>query len=620
MSVVRRTIPAHLVRALEFHADLPILEDRAGTVTLRELTDLAARAATGLRKAGVGKGTHVGFYADNSRRWILTDLAIQLAGGVSVPRGTDTPIGEMAELFRHAEVELAFVQARRHAEALEGVRQQVPSLREILCMDGEGAPGRTLDDLIAAGDGGPTFGQLADEVEPDDLATIIYTSGTTGRPKGVMLTQANFGHQAAVGPGLFNIGAIGESFLSVLPPWHVFERTVEYVALAAGARLQYTDRRRFKEDLSRFEPTFVPSVPRIWETVYAGVQKALQSGSPLRRAIFKAGYGVAAVRTRCWDRARGHVFRIRRPRGLGRAADAVVRGGALLGAALAWLPDRLAAAVVFKRMRKLTGGRLRGAISGGGHMPDHIDRFLRTIELPILVGYGLTETSPICCVRRMDRNVLGTIGVAIPEVELAIRDPETGIFLPHGGVGEICTRGPHVMRGYYKDEELTRSVIDADGWFATGDLGFLTEEGDLCFRGRLKETIVLKGGENIEPAAVEDAILTSPLIEQAIVVGQDQKVLAALLVPDRETLAQRLDVAPDAPLAELAARADVRDLLRKDCAASTSGLKPQERVARVAVLPEAPGVENGLLTQTLKLRRHLVVERFADQIEEAYQR
>jgi long-chain acyl-CoA synthetase len=220
----------------------------------------------------------------------------------------------------------------------------------------------------------------------------------------------------------------------------------------------------------------------------------------------------------------------------------------------------------------------------------------------------------------MDRNVLGTIGVAIPEVELAIRDPESGAFLPPGEVGEICSRGPHIMRGYHKDDELTRSVIDADGWFATGDLGFLTEEGDLCFRGRLKETIVLKGGENVEPAAVEDAILPSPLIEQAIVVGQDRKALAVLIVPDREVLQKRLGIDPEVPLTDLGGRDDVLNLLRRVCVTRTSTLKPQERVTRVAVLPEAPDPSNGLLTQTLKVRRHLVAERFADQIEEAYDR
>ena len=617
MPTTRRTIPALLVDAARRHGRKPILQDRRGTVTLDDLCADAARAANGLLALGVRKGDKIGFYADNSRRWILTDLAIQLAGGVSVPRGTDTPPDEMAGIFEHAGVGLVFVEAARHARALEHVRHLAGGLGEIITLEPEGAPGRTLDDLMAAGEGGPTFADLAERVREDDLATIIYTSGTTGRPKGVMLDQSNFGHQAAVCPGVFNIGA-DEIFLSVLPPWHIFERAVEYIAICSGARLFYTSRRRFKEDLAQQEPTFVPSVPRIWETVYTGVQKALEKGSPLRRAVFKAAYAAASVRTRSADRARGWVYRIHEPRGLAVLREALVRGGALVLAGLAWPLDRLGHKIVFGKLRKLVGRRLRGAISGGGLMPGHIDRFFRTIELPILVGYGLTETSPVCTVRRESRNVLGTIGIAVPEVEVQIRAPETEAVLGPGEVGVIHVRGPHVMQGYYRDEELTRQVIKEGGWFDTGDLGLMTEAGDLCFRGRIKETIVLAGGENVEPSAVEEALLGSPLIEQAIVVGQDRKVLAALVVPDRAEVCARLGLDAELGQADLAVHPRVLELLRDECRVRTAGRKSFEHITRIALLPEVLDSEHGTLTQTLKPRRHVIVARFSTQIEEAY--
>ncbi len=617
MTNLARTIPAHFAYAAEHHGDIPMLLDREGSVTLRELTDTAAKLANALRDLGVKKGDLIGFYADNSRRWILTDLAIQLAGGVSVPRGTDTPSAELAGIFRHAEVGLVFAHSGKHAKELEAIRSEVPSMGEIISVDAKDAPGRTLDDLLAAGAAEPGFAELATHALPEDLATIIYTSGTTGRPKGVMLTQGNLGHQAACCPSAFEIDP-GQSFLSVLPPWHSFERAVEYIALCSGAALIYTDRRHFKDDLARREPTFVPSVPRIWETVYDGVQKALDKGSPLKRAIFKTFYGIASVRTRSWDRARGWHFRMRKPRGLAAAAEPFIRGGALLLAGLTYLPDRLGHKLVFSKMRKLVGSRLRGAISGGGHMPAHIDRFFRTIELPLLVGYGLTETSPVVSLRSMKRNVLGTIGVPVPEVEVQVRHPETGAVLPPGETGVFFSRGPQIMQGYYKDEALTSSVIDEDGWFDTGDLGLLTEYGDLCFRGRLKETIVLKGGENIEPTHVEESLLASPLIEQAIVVGQDQKVLAALLVPDALEVAKALGLEGHPTAADLAEREDVRELLRKEARTRTAGLKGFERITRIAVLPVVPDSANGLLTQTLKLRRHVIVERFEDLIEGAY--
>jgi len=618
MSETLHTVPAFFVRALERHGDLEVLWDKAGTVTVRRLTEDAARLAEGLRQAGLERGAHVGFYADNSRRWIVCDMGIQLAGGISVPRGTDTPAKEMAELFDHAGVGLVIAHGAKAAEALEALRAELPDMGEIICMDPKGAEGRTVDDLMALGKDGPSFTELATKSRPEDLATIIYTSGTTGRPKGVMLTQGNFGHQIARAASELRI-VPNERFLSILPPWHIFERTVEYVAICSGAGLIYTDVRHFKKDLSKFEPTFVPSVPRLWETVYTGVQDALEKGPPLRRGLFKAALAVALVRSTAWDRARGARFRVHEPHGVAAVVDGVVRVGALVVAALAWPFDRLAHAVVFKRMRKLVGRNLRGGISGGGLMPAHIDRFFRAIELPLLVGYGLTETTAICTLRSPQRNVLGTIGVPILKVEMQIRHPETREPLPPGEVGLIYTRGPHVMPGYYRDEELTRSVLDEEGWFDTGDLGSLTEKGDLCFSGRLKETIVLKGGENIEPTHVETSLLASPLIDQAIVIGQDQKVLAALIVPNAAALCEALKEDECNSLADLAASSEAHALIQRECKTRTKALKGYERINRIALLPEALEPTNGLLTQTLKPRRHVIVERFADLITEAYE-
>ena len=612
-----RTIPAHMTDALQrLGPEHVALQNRKGTVTLGQVLADAACVAHGLEAAGLKRGDRVGFYADNSPRWIVVDLGIQLAGGVSVPRGVDTPPEEMAEFLRHAEAHITFVHSARHAAMLEALRDEIPSLGEIICIDPADAPGRSVDDLVAAGDGGKDFATRGAVVTPKDLATIIYTSGTTGRPKGVMLAQSNFAHQVACTTTCLNFRG-DDAFLSVLPPWHIFERSVEYIAICRGARLVYTTRRRIKEDMAHFGPTFMPTVPRIWEAVYNGIQKALRGGSPIKRGIFKAAYAAAATRATCWDRARAHHFRMKRPRGLGVLGDGVVRAAALVGAGLAYLPDRLGHAIVFKKIRKLTGGRLRGAIVGGGLMPPHIDRFLRNIELGVLVGYGLTETSPVLTVRREHRNILGTIGTAIPEVELEIRDPETRAPLPAGEVGVVWTRGPQVMQGYYKDPELTARVMDDHGWFDTGDLGCLTEDGDLCFRGRIKETIVLAGGENVEPGAVESDILPSDLVEQAIVVGQDRKTLAVLVVPSAEGLREVGIEAADG--ADLSGDDEVLRRIKQEVVARTSERKPFERVANVALLPAPLTAEDGTLTQTLKPKRHVIVKRYADKIEEAYQ-
>lgn len=617
MDEIPRTVPAHLEEARRRFGAIPIQEDRRGRVTLDEMLGKVATLAEGLRRSGVKPGDRVGLLADNSRDWIVADLAIQLVRAVSVPRGTDTPVDEIAYLFHHAEVGTVFCHDARQARALETMRDRVPTLGEIVCIDGTDAPARTFADLCETGRDGPTFGEQAAHVRPDDVATIIYTSGTTGRPKGVVLTQANFDHQVRVLPPLFSMGP-EEVFLSILPPWHSFERTVEYAALASGSRIAYTDRRHLKDDLVRFRPTFMASVPRLWETVHHGIQKVLLQGSGVRRALFRGAYALVSARAWGWDRFRGHVLRVHPARGLRWVGDVAVRGLALLTVAATFPLDRLAHRLVFRKVKNATGGRMRGAISGGGLIPPHIDQFFRRIGVPILVGYGLTETSPVVAVRAESRNVLGTIGLAIPEVEIEIREGGTGRKLPPGDVGLVHTRGPHIMTGYHKDESLTREVIDAGGWFNTGDLGFLTAEGDLCFRGRAKETIVLSGGENVEPAHVESRLLTSPLVAQAFVVGQDRKRLAALMLPASEEVAKALGLAGTPPPDDLAAREDVRRLLHREAVRVTSGLAPFEQITRLVLLPGPLDVADGTLTQTLKLRRHVIVERYKDLIEEAY--
>ncbi len=619
MSALPETVPSWFARAGERYGGHAVLQDRAGQVTLAALLEAAAAIAGGLERLGVRRGESVGFYADNSRRWIAADLALHALGAVSVPRGTDTPAGEIMGFFAHADVRHVLAHGRRAAEALLAERARHPGLGEIVCLDPEGAPGPTLDALAADGRGGASYAERARPSRPADVATIIYTSGTTGRPKGVVLTQSNFSHQLRVLPAALEIADV-EVFLSLLPPWHIFERIVEYVALTNGLRLVYTDQRRFRDDLAEVEPTFVPSVPRIWESVHARVLKALEEGGRARRGLFRAGLAVARARTWAVDRLRGHVLRWHRAAGLRLVGEGAARAGALATLLATWLPDRLAHAVVFRRLRQLVGRRMKGAISGGGLLPAHVDRFFRALELPVLIGYGLTETSPVLTLRRPRRNVIGSIGTAVPEVEIEIRDLETGAPLPPGRTGVIFTRGPQVMRGYHKDDELTRRAITPDGWFDTGDLGALTPYGDLCFRGRSKETIVLLGGENVEPGRVEEALLASPLIEQVIVVGQDRKTLAALVLPRADALARALHLpAPLAP-AEAAARDDVRERFQREALERTERLMPFERVGRVALLPEALDPSNGCLTATLKPKRHVIAERFAALIAQAYER
>ena len=613
------SVPAAFQAALDRLGDRPILEDREGTVAYSALLSNAAALAFALEKRGLRPGEHVGLWADNSRRWILSDLAIQAAGGVNVPRGTDTPEAEILEILTHSEASFVLVHDAKTLARLDRIRHQLPALREVAVLDPTGIAGLTVDRLVEEGrrvDGGypgPTFAERAARIKPSDVATLIYTSGTTGRPKGVILTQSNFAHQLEEIPGFLEIGPT-DLFLSILPPWHIFERIVEYVALTQGAKLVYTDLRRFRQDLADKRPTFVPSVPRVWESVHDAVKKALADGPPLRRAVFRVAYAVADARARLWDTAKGYTTRVN-------GVPVGQQGAAGAAAGLLWPIDALLRRIAFKKVQALVGGRLRGAVVGGGKMPPHVDRFFRAIGVGVLVGYGLTETSPVVTVRRPRRNVLHTIGTRVPRVELEIRDPATGKALAVGETGVVCTRGPHVMRGYHKDPALTAKVIDKDGWFDTGDLGCLTRAGDLCFRGRQKETIVLAGGENVEPSRVEEVIAPSPLVAQVIVVGQDRKTLAALVLPRPDEIVKRLPGTSGLAPSALADRDDVLALVKAEVARLSgpgSGVKPFELVNRVALLPEPLSLENGCMTATLKPKRHEIVKRFADRIERAY--
>jgi long-chain acyl-CoA synthetase len=394
--------------------------------------------------------------------------------------------------------------------------------------------------------------------EPEDLVVLLYTSGTTGRPKGVMLEQRNIAHNIRVLPPLVDIRE-GDLWVSILHSWHTFEQTVELCAFSVGSVTVYSDKRRLRDDLREHRPQFFASVPRIWETIYTAATGAINKKGPLIRGLFRAAW----TGTRAWKR------------------------GNPLG-----LPLHLLGRMLFYgKIVAATGGRLKYAVSGGGYLPAHIDEFFAYLGIDLLIGYGLTETAPVVALRDPAENVLGTIGRAVAETELRI-----------GPQGTIQVRGPQVMRGYYKDEELTRSVIDAEGWFDTGDFGRLTEKGDLVFVGRAKETIVLSGGENIEPEPIESSILCSPSVQQVMLVGQDKKTLAALVVAEPESGA-------------------TEERIREELRARTGapgGFRSFEAVHRFAVIDEPFTPENRLLTATLKMRRNVIAERYADVIESMY--
>ncbi len=465
--------------------------------------------------------------------------------------------------------------------------------------------------LIEKGDEG--FEQALLAVRSTDLATVIYTSGTTGEPKGVMLSHRNLMHNMEILPGWLQIGS-EDRFLSILPPWHIFERMAEYIAIASGASTAYTNIRTFASDMALEKPTFIASVPRIWEGIYSKVMAKMEKEPEKKRKIFFTLVNVSKK----YNRARRVLQNLDT---VYEEIPPLIRAGRKLGALLrvilTW-PLYAFAQKKFAAIRARTGGELRAAISGGGALPPYVDTFFDAVGIKLIEGYGLTETSPVVAARTFDGLVLGTVGPPVPETEVKIVNGE-GEEVPWGEMGIVKCRGPQVMEGYYKKPGETAAAIDEEGWFDTGDLGKMTVRGELTLTGRAKETIVLMGGENVEPTPIEDSITECPFISQVMIVGQDRKTLGALIVPDFSALGDRGGLeGKDA--AELCSSEAVQALIRDEVRRLVSedrGFKNFEKINRISLLCKEFSLGDEL-THTMKKRRNVITEHYADTIEEMY--
>jgi long-chain acyl-CoA synthetase len=570
-------------------------------ITYGAARETVLRAARGLVALGLRRGDRVAIVAENSPRWLHADLAVLAAGGIDVPRGATAPEREVAAIVRHADCRLAFVE---NAAVLTRTGSALADVKTLILLEGD-APGDTraltFERLLEMGEAEVELPQTG----PDDVATLVYTSGTTGEPKGVTLLHRNIVSNIRALHDVLPIGS-GQVLLSLLPTWHMYERTVEYFVATRGAVIAYPDLKRLRKDLGSERPHLMVSVPRVWEKLHDGVLDALR-GAPMARRLL----GDLALR--------GSLVFTRARRALaGLSADTVDASPlsrlARLPGLFAWPLHLLARPTVHAKIRSATGGRLLAAVSGGAAMPPHVDLFFSAAGVTLLVGYGLTETSPVLTVRRLDRNVLGTIGVALAGTELRVVDPTSGEVLANGAVGALEARGPQVMKGYWEDAAATSRVLSRDGWFATGDLVSLTGRGDVVFCGRAKDTIVLAGGENVEPEALEQAARASPCVDQIVVVGQDRKTLGALVWPNADAVNRALGT--QTPTAEAVLALLRTELDARVCPAA--GFRPWERLQRVALLPGQLTPEAGTLTATLKTRRAEVARRHADLIEAMY--
>jgi long-chain acyl-CoA synthetase len=578
-------------------------------LTYQELATQIQLFATGLQGLGVQPHTGVALFADNSPRWLIVDQATMMTGAFNAVRSSQAEAQELLSILDNSEAQTLIVE---DLKTLNRLIADIPSrqIDLIILLSDEASDLETplkivnFNDVMAVG-GQHQF--TPTDIKPSDLASLIYTSGTSGNPKGVMLSHANLLHQVNT------CGAVipahpGLRVLSILPSWHCYERSCEYYLLSQGCTQIYTNIRYFKQDLKEYQPECMVAVPRIWESIYEGIQKQFRDQSPRQQQLVETLLGLSQKYIMARRLVQGLSLECLEPSSILRLKAQVEM---LALAPLHAIADKL----VYRKIRSATGGQIQNIISGGGSLAKHLDLFFEIVGIDILVGYGLTETAPITNVRRPWRNLRLSSGQPLPGTEIRIVDVETRQTLPTGQKGLIFIRGPQVMQGYYRNPTDTAKAIDPDGWFNSGDLGFVTAQNDLVITGRAKDTIVLSNGENIEPQPIEDACLRSKYISQIVVVGQDQKSLGALIVPDLETLAQaNLDPTD-------LASSQIIDLYRTELnreVKNRPGYRADDRIAVFKLILEPFSIENGLLTQTLKIRRPVVMDRYQVMINEMF--
>jgi long-chain acyl-CoA synthetase len=546
-------------------------------LTWHELGEQVRGVAAGLLAVGIAPGDRVALMSPTRLEWTVADLAILSIGGVTVPIYETSAVEQCACVLADSGAKLAIAGSAGQARQLEAARPQAPALGEIVVIDNAGLA--ALAERASAGHRERVAEQAA-AVRGGDLASIVYTSGTTGVPRGCLLTHHNLlwtARQAEV--ILRSILAPGDSTLMFLPLAHVFARLVQFLALEAELPMAYArSLGAVSQDLQSFRPTFLLSVPRVFERVFNGAQR--KAKGPKRRVFDMA------VRTAL-------------------AYSSTVRPGPILR-----LRHGIADRLVYGKLRAALGGRMSTCVSGGASLRPELGHFFRATGITVLEGYGLTETSAPATVNTPQALKIGTVGRPLPGVEVRIAED-----------GEIQVRGPSVFAGYHGDEGATREVLSADGWLSTGDLGELDDQGFLRVTGRKKEIIVTAGGKNVAPAVLEERLKAHRLVSQAMVVGDNRPYVGALITLDPEELAafskeHRLTENGDALL-----RSDVlRREIRKAVNHANAAVSKAEGIRRFRLLERDFSEDSGELTPTMKIRRHLIVERFATEIEELYRR
>jgi len=585
-------------------------------ITYSQLSGQIQQFAAGLQKLGINinnsdtlpYGERVSLIADNSPRWFIADQGIMTAGAVNAVRSAQAEREELLYIISHSGSTALVIEDLKTLNKLGESLNELP-IKLVVLLSDEAPPTERNFPVVNFSqllDIGSNNTLIATKQSSESLATLIYTSGTTGKPKGVMLSHKNLLHQVK------SLGVVvqpekGDIVLSILPTWHSYERSGEYFLLSQGCTQIYTNLRSVKGDLKKFKPNYMIAVPRLWESIYEGVQKQFREQPAKKQSLVKflleTSQKYIEARRICQGLSLNHIH-----------ASFIERSQAKITELGLLLFHALGEKLVYTKVREATGGNIKHVISGGGALPAYIDNFFEIVGVEILQGYGLTETSPVTNARRPWRNLRGSSGQPIPGTEVKIVNPETRQPLPVGERGLVLLKGPQIMQGYYQNPEATTKAIDTEGWFDSGDLGWVTPENDLVLTGRAKDTIVLTNGENIEPQPIEDACLRSPYIDQIMLVGQDQRSIGALIVPNLEALEKWAETQNNSQKIDLESKI-VQDLFRQELnreVQNRPSYRADDRIGPFKLIEEQFSIENGLMTQTLKIRRHVVMARYCD--------
>ena len=548
--------------------------------------------ALGLASLGITHGDRIAMISENRPEWAISDFGILSLGATNVPIYPTITPQQIEYILKDSGSRLIIVSKPDLLEKILQIKDNLPALQKIICMDESETKKDYMlkfEDLYQMGkkfdkDHAGYFENALKKVMPDDLCGIIYTSGTTGAPKGVMLTHNNLLSNVMAAKQVIRVDET-DTLLSFLPLCHSFERMAgHFLAICAGATIAYAESvETVADNLGEVRPTLMTSVPRLYEKIYGRVIENANAGSSLKQKIF------------WWAVNTGEKY-----------VNAKTKGKISGGLNFKY---NLATKLVFSKLQQRVGGRLRFFVSGGAPLPKEIAEFFYKAGILILEGYGLTETSPVITVNREEQFKFGSVGPAVPGVEVKIADDS-----------EILTRGPHVMKGYYKNPEATAESIDKEGWLHTGDIGILDKEGMLYITDRKKNILVTSGGKNVTPATIENLLITSPYIEQVMVIGDKRNYLTALIVPSFPALQKYADEngISYSNVKELLTNDKIYAALDADVQNLTKDLARFEQVKKFTLMPKEFNIEDGELTPTLKVKRKVVSEKYADVINQMY--